>query len=257
MIQFYDVPISPFAQKVKLALLEKGLAYETPPAELGPDTALTAVNPRGEVPALVDDGQAIFDSSIILEYLEDRYPEHPLRPADAAGRAQVRMLEEVCDGPFEAVTWGLNEIIGIKRAEGALAQRILARADAEVAQLQGWLDRQLGQADWFNGADFGYGDIAVWPYVQTAAVFRRVPAAGSGLAAWHARMGERASVQRTIAEVKASLPLVREMGAKFASGQVPRQFRDHRLEFMLRAGGLDLVAQGLEKGTIRFSTLPG
>lgn len=257
MIQFYDVPFSPFAQKVKIALLEKGLDYETPPAELGPDTALSEVNPRGEVPALVDDGLAIFDSSIILEYLEDRYPEHPLRPADAAGRARVRMIEEVCDGPFEAVNWGLNEVIGFKRAGGDLGDRILAHATAEVRQLQAWLERQLGGRDWFNGDAFGYGDLAVWPYVQTATVFKRGPAEGSALAAWHARMGARESVQRTIAEVKASLPLIRELGAKFSSGAVPRQFRDHRLEFMLRAGGLDVVAQGVEKGTIRFSTLPG
>ncbi len=136
MIQFYDVPFSPFAQKVKIALLEKGLDYETPPAELGPDTALSEVNPRGEVPALVDDGLAIFDSSIILEYLEDRYPEHPLRPADAAGRARVRMIEEVCDGPFEAVNWGLNEMIGFKRASGDLADHILARKFA--SSRPGW-----------------------------------------------------------------------------------------------------------------------
>ncbi|MEQ9639352.1 MAG: glutathione S-transferase family protein [Alphaproteobacteria bacterium] len=257
MIQFYDVPFSPFAQKVKLALLEKGLDYETPPAELGPDTPMKAVNPRGEVPALVDEGLAIFDSSIILEYLEDRYPETPLRPADAAGRARARMIEEVCDSQFEAVNWGLNEIIGFKRADGDLAARILARASAEAAQLQGWLEGQLGGADWFNGATFGYGDIAVWPYVQTASIFKRGPAEGSALAAWHGRMAERASVQRTIAEVKQALPLIRELGAKFTSGQAARQFRDHRLEFMLRAGGAEVVTRGLENGTIRFSTLPG
>lgn len=256
MIKFYDVALSPYAQKVKIALLEKSLTFETVAVALGEDTAFSAVNPRGEVPALVDGDLAIFDSSIILEYLEDAYPDHPLLPADAAARARVRMLEEVCDTQFEAVNWGLNEIVGFKRAEGELAQHMLVQAAADLERIKSWLEKQISPAGWFNGDEFGFGDIVAFPYVQTASLFKQGPAEGSKLSDWHARMLDRPSVQTTLAEAKAALPRFRELGAKFVSGEVPRQFRDHRLEFMLRAGGLEVVAQGLETQSIRFSTLP-
>src|SRR3546814_8093886 len=109
MLLLYDVPLSPFAQKVKMALIEKGLDYDTRIPTLGaPDAAFAAASPRHEVPALLDDAFAIFDSTVILEYIEDKWPEPALRPADAAGRARWRMIEEVCDTQFEAINWALR-----------------------------------------------------------------------------------------------------------------------------------------------------
>ena len=74
----YEHPLSSYAQKVKIALREKGLDFtvETPQA-LGSgkaDGKFAAASPRNEVPALVDGGVRIFDSTIILEYLEDKHP---------------------------------------------------------------------------------------------------------------------------------------------------------------------------------------
>lgn len=258
MLIFYDVALSPFAQKVKIALKEKQLPYETRLPQLGQnDAELLRANPRGEVPALIDGDVVVFDSSIMLDYLEDKWPEPALRPDSAAGRARARMIEEICDSQFEAIIWGLNEVVSFKRAEGREAERIIAFAGEEIGRICDWLTGELGERDWFNGAACGLGDIAVLPYLVTARLFGFGPAEGSPLALWLTRMLARRSVHETLAEAKAALPAFRELGAKFVSGEAQRQYRDHRLEFMVRAGGLEIVRRGLDQGTIRFSTLPG
>ena len=65
---------------------------------------LLEANPRMEVPALVDGDFKIFDSKIILQYLDDKYPEKPLLPKDPKARAEARMIEEVCDTAYEVST---------------------------------------------------------------------------------------------------------------------------------------------------------
>ena len=133
----YEHPLSSYAQKVKIALREKGLDFtvETPPA-LGSgkaDGKFAAASPRNEVPALVDGDVRIFDSTIILEYLEDKFPSPPLLPSDPAARANARMIEELCDTLYEAVNWGLSEIRWFKRAEGEQAEKMTATAQRQTA----------------------------------------------------------------------------------------------------------------------------
>ena len=80
----YEHPLSPYAQKVKIALDEKGVAYEAKmPVAIGsgqPDREFLKSNPRGEVPSLIDGEVSIFDSTIIVEYIEDKWPEPALLP---------------------------------------------------------------------------------------------------------------------------------------------------------------------------------
>ena len=100
MISLYDHPLSPYGQKVKIALREKGVAFETvSPGGLGAGGAAGAfaeANPRAEVPTLVDGDVAVFDSTVILEYLEDAYPTPPLYPASAKLRARCRTTSCCC-----------------------------------------------------------------------------------------------------------------------------------------------------------------
>lgn len=72
MVKLFEHPLSPYAQKVKLALVEKGIAFQTHVPDLlgGVDPAFFAASPRGEVPALLNGETTVFDSTIILEYLE-------------------------------------------------------------------------------------------------------------------------------------------------------------------------------------------
>ena len=177
MIQplLYEHPLSPYAQKNKIALREKGVAFDvvTPDGmgSGGGGGAWLKANPRAEVPTLVDGEVAVFDSTIIQDYIEERWPSPPLLPVGAAARARVRMIEEVMDTQYEATTWGMMEVLVFRRVTGADGEALLVRAQAQVAGLNRWLEGQLGGADWFNGANFGWGDAAAVPFVLGAVGF--------------------------------------------------------------------------------------
>src|SRR5207247_8182274 len=153
MVLLYEHPLSPYAQKVKIALAEKGVAFECrlPDFTSGRDDAFAAASPRLEVPALVDGETRVFDSTIILEYVEDRWPAPPLLPAAPAERARVRMLEELCDTYVEPISWAAMEIRVFRRGTGALAEQLLARGAAQAAGVHRYPQRPLGAAGGLDG----------------------------------------------------------------------------------------------------------
>jgi glutathione S-transferase/RNA polymerase-associated protein len=259
MITLYEHPLSPYAQKVKIALREKAIPFETlMPGGLGAGGAagaFLAASPRAEAPALVDGDLSVFDSTIILEYLEDAYPEPSLRPASAADRARVRMLEEVMDTHYEAINWGLSELRWFKRAEGAQAAAIEAAAKAQTEGFFGWLERQLGDRTWFNGETFGWGDLSVVPFVNGSRGHGHQPPEGSRLADWLVRANERPSVAATVEEVLAMVraSAMSNVAELVEKGLFKREYRDHRLEWMIKSGGVDVVIKGLERDNIRFA----
>ena len=253
----YEHPLSSYAQKVKIGLREKGLAFdkETPNA-LGSGKAagsFAEASPRNEVPALVDGDARIFDSTIILEYLEDKFPSPPLLPMDPVARANARMIEEVCDTLYEAVNWGLSEIRWFKRASGAEAEQMKACAARQTAELQAWLIEKLGSARWFNGASFGWADLSVAPYVNRSFHYGLGTPEGSPLAQWRERIRERPSVAATFREFEAATERMGDAAARLASGAIRREYRDHRLEWMMKSGGVQIVLDGIAKNTIRFT----
>ena len=253
----YEHPLSSYAQKVKIALREKGLAFEVEtPAALGSGTAagsFAAASPRNEVPALIDGDARIFDSTIILEYLEDKFPTPPLLPRDPAARAEARMIEDVCDTLYEAINWGLSEIRWFKRAEGEQAEAMRATAARQTAELQAWLTEKLGGRDWFNGAGFGWADLSVAPYVNRSFHYGLGTQDGSPLARWRDRLRERPSVAATFKEFEAAAERMCDGAARLASGAIRREYRDHRLEWMMKSGGVQIVLDGLAKNNIRFT----
>jgi glutathione S-transferase/RNA polymerase-associated protein len=253
----YEHPLSPYAQKVKIALDEKGIAYETRlPMAMGsgqPDLAFLKANPRGEVPALIDGEMSIFDSTIILEYLEDKWPTPALLPKTAAARATARMIEEVMDTSFEPINWGMGEIRWFKRAQGQRARTLEARASSQARGIYTWLARHLGERDWFNGESFGWADICVIPYLNGARGLGIGPDAESALGKWIARASARASVAKTAKAAADSISGMTNVDAAIKSGAFKREYRDHRLEWMIRSGGMDVVLEGIAAGNIRFS----
>ena len=257
MITLYEHPLSPYAQKIKIALREKDEPFELAlPAGMGAggaSGAFAAANTRAEVPVLIDGETAVFDSTIILEYIEDRWPTPPLLPAGAADRARVRMIEEVMDTHFEAINWGLGELNWFRRADGELAEKLKANAARQTQGFFAWLERQLGDRPWFNGEAFGWGDLAVAPFVGTSVSVGNRPAEGTKLAAWLERVFARPSVARTIAEARAFDIGASNVADLVAKGLFKREYRDHRLEWMIKSGGLEVVVKGLEAGNIRFA----
>lgn len=253
----YEHPLSPYAQKVKIALDEKAIAYEARmPAAIGsgqPDREFLKSNPRGEVPSLIDGEVSIFDSTIILEYIEDKWPKPALLPADPAGRALARTVEEVMDTSFEPINWGLGEIKWFKRAEGERARTLEARAHAQARGLYEWLTRLLGEAEWFGGETFGWGDLSVAPYLNGARGNGIGPDESSKLGQWLARANARPSVAKSARAAAAVVTSMTQVHGAIESGLFKREYRDHRLEWMIRSGGIEIVLEGIEKDNIRFS----
>jgi glutathione S-transferase/RNA polymerase-associated protein len=254
MLTLYDIPLSPYAQKVKMAMLEKGLAFDTVIPEPLDSPEFRAISPRLEVPVLVHDGVKLFDSTVIMEYLEDAFPEQPMRPASAAERARVRTLEEICDTAYDAVTWGVAEIAVFKRATGDVAATMLENARTQIAGINARLERDLQGRPFFNGEQFGYGDIAVYPFVNGAAGVGYKPAPGGALDTWLREMRKRPSAQRIKQDVIDTLARFMKRGEEIAAGTYRRQYRDHRLDWMMRSGGMQIVLEGAAAGTLRFST---
>jgi maleylacetoacetate isomerase len=96
MLTLYTYWRSSASYRVRIALSLKGLEYESRFVHLlrneHLDAAYRALNPQGRVPTLIHEGRVLTQSLAIIEYLEERYPDPPLLPSDAAGRARVRAL---------------------------------------------------------------------------------------------------------------------------------------------------------------------
>ncbi|KAF7188133.1 Glutathione S-transferase theta-2 [Pseudocercospora fuligena] len=257
----YDHPMSSYAQKVRMALRHKGLPFDKEtPENLGaghPNAAFSQANIRMEVPALIDGDFKIFDSTAILMYLEDAYPDTPsLFPSnDPKSKAEARMIEEILDTHYEAINWALGEINWFKRAEGAEAERLRAAAAEQIQQIQDWLSTQLGSKPFFSGEKVGYADFAVAPILNRSVINGNGPAPGSPLEVWWKRCGEVPAIKQTWDEVAEAAPKMAGLGPeawKKGSGR-KREYRDHRLEFLIKNGGIGIVQKGLEDDNIRFS----
>jgi len=258
MIVLFEHPLSPYAQKCKIALREKGIPFEARlPIGIGSgvtvDQGFAEASPRGEVPALIDGDVRIFDSTIILEYIEERWPSPPLLPTSPEARAHLRILEDVMDTHYEPINWGLGEIHFFGRARGELAREITARATAQVEIWQRWLERQIGSRPWFSGDRFGWGDLAVVPYLNGSCRFGLAPKPESRLHAWLERVNQRPSVATTAQEATASVAGMSDVSTLVEKGFFKREYRDHRLEWMIRTGGLQIVLDGLSRDNIRFT----
>lgn len=258
MLRFWEHPLSPYAQKVKIAMREKGVAFEAiTPMGIGSGAALeefAKASPFGEVPVMVlQDGFSIFDSTIMLEYLEEAYPKPDMLPEDPKLAAKARMIEEMMDTRYEAPLWAMGEIHAFKRAEGEKAKALEAEAARQIAGLNAWLARELGDHTWFCPPHFGWADLSVVPYLASATARGMGPAKGTPLSEWLARAMDRPAVSQTLEEARASVKGLELAANAVKSGLFKRQYRDHRLEWMVRSGGVEIVLDGLKNNNIRFT----
>lgn len=245
-------PLSPYAQKVKLALMFKGVAFDVMQPAIGADMAeFLAASPRGEVPVLRHGDLALYDSAVIGAYVEERWPQPSMFPELPEERARVRLIEDAMDTHFEGNTWGLGEVLIFGRADGDRAAEMVSYARAQIERWYGWLEAQLTDT-WFNGRAFGWGDICVVPFVNGAARFDILPRRDSRLAAWLDAANARSDVAE-VTRAAQDAELQPDIMRAALRGGFKREYRDHRLEWMVRAGGLDVVAAGLEAGNIRFN----
>jgi stringent starvation protein A len=181
MLTLYDADRCPYCARIRIVLAEKGLPYETVVVDLDDRPAwIYEKNPLGKVPVLEEDDFVLPESAVIMEYLEERYPEPPLWPADPAERAAGRLLLERFDQlsrPYYA----------LRRGEEDAGERL----DAELVGL----DSLLAGRPFLTGHEFGLADAAYLPWILRAESMLGVDLdAHPAVAEWAARAGARPSI---------------------------------------------------------------
>jgi glutathione S-transferase len=213
-MKLYSGPISLFARKIEIALAEKSLLFEREMVPFSQATgyapkhpAVLAANPKGQVPVLIDGDLTLFDSTVILEYLEDAYPDPPLYPDAPAARARCRLLELTADEILLVPVRTLMHRSEPAHADPQIRQSQeaeAARGEAAIRGRYGELEARLGGNDYFCGR-FSVADIALFMTVLFALRLKGPRLDGHpALAAWHARVGARPAVAPIAAEIDAA-----------------------------------------------------
>ncbi len=150
---------SPYARKARVALIEKHLPYETIVDNPWlPGTGIAAINPLGKVPALVlDDGQVVHDSKVIVEYLDTLDASPAIIPADPLQRVAHKQIEVVADGVCDAVVLVLLER---SRPQALRSEDWIARQRKKIVAGTSELSRLLGEREWFTQYEFGLAEVA-------------------------------------------------------------------------------------------------
>jgi len=256
MLTLYDDAFSPYARKVRLVLGEKGIPYERVRALHDCNrTDFLHVNPRAEVPALVDGDFSLYDSTVICEYLEDRFPSPPVYPRDPRERARCRLIEDLADTQLDAAGYAVAVVeFGRKNREPVAGLRAATAHDLD--RLYGELEAHLGDRPYFCG-DASVADFAVLPHVASLSFlgFPLDPARTPKLAAWLARVMERPAVARDNADVMETLGRLQAEGREaFDPWRV--QWRSDRLEWVMKHGFADWFVREVAQGRAFFPLAP-
>ena len=197
-MKLYQVEKCPFAHRVRIALEEKTLKYETVyfvsrqrPREL------EALSPDARSPTLFDDdATAVWDSIVVCEYLEDRYPEKPLLPRDPAARARARLLVKEAETKITPLRSPVEQ--ELKKSDGPPDESKIAEGLARLhSALEPW-EARLRDQPFVLGDEFGLADVVLFtPLVSLVRKLGERPDVFTGLvalAAWRDRVAARPSV---------------------------------------------------------------
>ena len=160
-MKLYGTPRSPFARKVRIVLAEKNLPCELVVTRGStPDSPVPALNPLGKVPTLQrDDGSALYDSPVIVEYLDGIGSGPKLIPEDFLSRIEVRRWEALGDGVTEAIVAVNHE--RLEPVEKQHNAEWFAKRQAKITLGLALMERDLGSKNWCFGDRFTLADIAV------------------------------------------------------------------------------------------------
>ena len=196
MITLYERPDCPFCWKVRLALAELGLAYKSIGVRPGePRAELKRLSPVGTVPLMIDGAVVIWESAIMLDYLDGQYAPGRLLPADPADQARVRSLHAYSD---KCVGVALRGLVFEKRSRPRADwdRKLITESESQWLACQAWLEAELGDAPYF-GIGFGAADCALAVRCGIGQVY------GAGLSvqfpalrAWYDRVGARPAWER-------------------------------------------------------------
>lgn len=230
-LHLYHFTLSNCSQRVRMALEEKALEWTSHHVDLPGSEHATdwyqSINPDGVVPTLVHDGQVVIESNDIIQYLEERFPEPPLSPADP--RERSRMVEwieaaatiqpahkvishERLFRPFRQVSSDdvgafaerhrNAELVGFLRdyaGEGEPWRARVAEAEGEMEEVLERLEAALGQQPWLSGNRFGLADIAWVVNSHRLLQARYDLSSRPRILDWHRRVTARPSFDRAVA----------------------------------------------------------
>jgi len=193
---YHDTPSSN-SDRVKIALAEKGLSWEGVRVRLANKEQKKAeflqLNPYGKIPVLAEDGKVLFESCIINEYLDEKYPNPPLMPKDPYLRGRGRVLVDYALNFTHEPYWALRgEML---KPEAARDATTVAEKRRVLTDLFLYLEAALGDKAYFLG-DLSLTDIAILPRLLRMESYGALPSPSlPRLGAWLERMKERPSVQ--------------------------------------------------------------
>ena len=154
---------SPFVRKVRVVMAEKRLDYQFVIEDVWSDTTtISSANPLGKVPCLVMEGsEAMFDSRVIVEYLDTLSPVGKLIPQQSRERAEVKTWEALADGVMDAGVLLRLEATWSGRADGERSQAWMDRQHAKVVSGIAAMAKGLGEKPFCSGIHLSLSDIAV------------------------------------------------------------------------------------------------
>lgn len=191
----YSYRRCPFAMRVRIALHEKGVAFETREEDLkNKSSELLRLHPEGRVPLLVHGDQVVYESAIITEYIEESFPTPALMPRDAGGRAEVRLWTYWCNMFFKPDVDRLK--YGKSRFPADECVGIEANVQTHLKKLESALS-----GEWLVGAGFSLGDIHVFPFARQLFAVKPEPLflkEYPRIKAWIGRLEARESFKRAM-----------------------------------------------------------
>lgn len=202
MVKLYSGPLSMFGAKAEIALREKGVDVDVELVAFSQEKGYSPkhpevlrVNPKRQVPVLIDGDMEIYDSTQIFEYCEDRWPEPPLWPGSVAARAHARQLEHASDEVFFP---HVARLMGMRASPDPVDHPDWVRAREGIEGFYASLESLLPEREYFAGS-FSYADIAFY-MAQFFAARHTVALDGRHprLLAWRRRVAARPAVRAVI-----------------------------------------------------------
>ncbi|CAN6286601.1 unnamed protein product [Urochloa humidicola] len=194
-LQLLDFWVSPFGQRCRIALAEKGLPYEYLEQDLGNKSELLLrSNPiHKKIPVLLHDGRPVCESLVIVQYIDEAFAPASLLPSDPYARAQARFWADYVDKKVYDCGTRLWKLKGEAQAQ----------ARKEMVEILKTLEGALGDGEFFGGEAFGFLDVVFVPFTSWFLSYERygefsVEKECPKLAAWAKRCGERESVAKTL-----------------------------------------------------------
>lgn len=159
-MKLFGTHTSPYARKVRIVLAEKKIDYDLViDAPRSPDSAVPVHNPLGRIPVLVlDDGTPVFDSPVIVEYLDNVTPNNKLMPQPNRERMEVKRWEALADGLLDSAVAIRNE--SLRKAKEQNVEWIALHNQA-ITRTLAFMADELGDLAYCMGTHFGLADIAV------------------------------------------------------------------------------------------------